>query len=316
MRKGYGKSIKNKKIMVIGVVFLLLIMFTFNSIVEGNNINEPVWAFPGAYVKYLEKESSVGLFANGTKHVYPKATSILLYKILSVNQKNQTFSYLESVPGAPVIMALFPYPQDVEALKNNYKFYNLTFNYNFREYSNETANINQPITIFFINQKTLNELNKGFVPMNLSTVISLDFGSSFNPETGIISLCPPSEINANATSNLTLNINNEIYPVIKVQLNFRDNISGMPISFGNATAYIDKYSGIIVKWYANLTGTGFVFPRVVCDNYSIILISTNIPMGTSPQINYYFILAVSIGAILIISISLVYFKKKKIKKAL
>ncbi len=310
MRKGYGKSIKNKKIMVIGVVFLLLIIFAFSSIVEGNNINEPVWAFSGAYVKYFEKKSDVQL-ANGTKRIYPNETSIALYKILSVNLKNQTFSYLQSLTYPPV---LYFYTQNIQNNCCN-NFWNLTFNYNFKKYSNETGNINQPITIFFINQKTLNELNKGFVPMNLSAVLSLNFWVSYNGETEIESAIPPSEINANATNNLTLNTNNEIYPVIKVQLNFRDNLSGMPISFGNATAYIDKYSGIIVKWNANVEVLIFS-PVYYWINFSIILISTNIPMGTSQQINYYFILAVSIGVILIISISLVYLKKKKVKKVL
>ncbi len=310
------KKVKNslKKFKIISFfLILLLIMFTFSSIVEGNNINEPVWAFLGAYVKYFEKNSNVYITSE-TKHTYLNTTSILLYKILSINQETQTFSYLESVPGNPAIIALFPYPQDVEATKNNYKFWNLTFNYNFREYFNETANINQPITIFFINQKTLNELSKGFVPKNLSTVLSLDFGSSSNPETGIVSIFPPSEINANASSNLTININNEIYPVIKVQVNFCDNLTS---SSGNATAYIDKYSGIIVKWNANITTLVDGPITVYCwINSSIILNSTNIPMGASQQINYYFILAVSIGVILIISISLVYLKKKKVKKDL
>ncbi len=309
------KKVKNslKKFKIISFfLILLLIMFTFSSIVEGNNINEPVWAFSGAYVKYFEKKSDVQLANGKIQHIYPNATSILLYKILSVDQKNQTFSYLESVPGTPALMGLFPYPQDVEATKNNPKFWNLTFNYNFREYSNETGNINQPITIFFINQKTLNELNKGFVPINLSTVLSLDFWISYNQETGIISLLPPSEINASAISNLTLTINNEIYPVIKVQVNFCDNLTS---SSGNATAYIDKYSGIIVKWIANVAV--LVSGPVYCwINSSIILNSTNIPMEASLQINYYFILAGSIGAILIISISLIYLKKKKVKKAL
>ncbi len=307
------KKVKNslKKFKIISFfLILLVIMFAFSSIVEGNNINEPVWAFSGAYVKYFEKESNVQL-ANGKIQHYPNETSIALYKILSVNLKNQTFSYLQSLT-CPLV--LYFYTQNIQ---NNYcnKFWNLTFNYNFREYSNETANIHQPITIFFINQKTLNELNKGFVPMNLSTVLSLDFWVSYNQETGIGSPIPPSEINANATNNLTLNINNEIYPVIKVQLNFRDNLSGMPISFGNATAYIDKYSGIIVKWNANVELLVFS-PVYSWINFSIILNSTNIPMGASPQINYYFIFAVSIGVILIISISLVYLKKKKVKKDL
>jgi len=238
MRKGYGKSIKNKKIMVIGVVFLFLIMFTFSIIVEGNNINEPVWAFPGAYVKYFEKGSSVIVFGNGTKTTFPNATGIGLYKILSVNFKNQTFSYLQSLTYPPV---LYFYSPNTTC---NYKFINSTFNYSFSEYFNTTGNPNQPITIFFINQKTINELNKGFVPGALSTALSLDIFYPYLPGNS-----------ANATGNLTLSINNEIYPVIKVQVNFYNNFPPSPW-FGNTTVYIDKYSGIIVKWNMNVTVLG------------------------------------------------------------
>ncbi len=296
----------HKKFKLLSIfLILLLIMFAFSSTVEGDSINEPVWAFPGAYVKYYEKNSAVTVFGNWTKHVYPNITSTLLYKILSVNLKNQTFSYLESGTVPPAVLLLFDFTQNVQNASLNNKFWNYTFNYSFGEYFNETTNINQPITIFFVNKKTLNELNKGFVPTNLSTVLSLDFWYSSKTEN--IYLPPYSKINVNTTDNLTLIISHEIFSVIKVQVNFYENFSS---SFGNATAYIDKYSGIIVKWNNNLTVLGPLKLDYYYDNITIILNSTNIPMGASQQINYYFILALSIGVILIISVSIIYFKKK------
>jgi len=271
-------------------LILLVIMFAYSSIVEGNNINEPVWAFPGAYVKYFEKGSSVIVFGNGTKTTFANATGIGLYKILSVNLKNQTFSYLQSVTYPPVVYYYSP------NYSCNYKFINSTFNYSFSEYFNTTGNPNQPITIFFINQKTMDELNKGFVPGALLTAFSSDIYYPSLPGNS-----------ANATGNLTLSINNEIYPVIKVQVKFYNKIVS---SFGNTTVYIDKYSGIIVKWNTNLTELGPLKSQHNYANMSIILFSTNIPMGALGQINYYFILALSIGVILVISITFIYFKKK------
>jgi len=292
--KAYPKNFKLLSIFLI----LLLIMFAFSGIAEGDSINEPVWAFPGAYVKYLEKMNSVTVYEYEPKNVSSQ-TNIGLYeiKILSVDLKNQTFSYLES--------SRVLYSSGPNQSGNNY-YHNSTFNYTFSEYFNKSLNLKQPITIFFINKKTIDELNKGFVPGDLLSLLS----------GGMYSSLPGNS--AKVTDNLTLNINNKIYPVIKIHVNYYNNstLNYYNISIqsttliGNVTVYIDKYSGVIVEWNSNLIAIGPLNVEYDYFNNSIILNSTNIPMGTTGQINYYFVFALSIGVILIISITFIYFKKK------
>ncbi len=282
------------KIIVLFLVVLLLLL-TFSNIGTGDSLHYPTWALTGAYVKYTETSNATSIYNNGSKIYSNPTSSIGVYRITSVDFKNQIFSYVESVT-QPAVLVFF---KPNATITNN--FINITYNCTFSEFFNTTGNASQPITIFFINNNTINELNKGVVPNNLSYSLSL---FNFAPDIHGNS--------AMAISNINLNIGNKIYPVDKIFVRFYlIGAENYTLALGNATAFVDDYSGIIVKWDINLIKPGFLGSPTSYENITLIINSTNIPMYPPQRLNLYSIILVPVSAIIIISIAIMVYKRYK-----
>ncbi|MGC8673354.1 MAG: hypothetical protein ACP5TO_07660 [Thermoplasmata archaeon] len=228
--------------------------------------------------------------------IYSKTLfSSIEIKITYVNFKSQTFSYLESIK-QPVLLGFF---KPNATITNN--FINTTYNCTFGEFLNTTGNVSQPITIFFINDNTINELNKGIVSYDLFSSLSL-----FN-------FMPGSSGNsAKVISNTYMNLGDKIYTVDKIFVTFKlmgsDN---QTLNSGNATAFIDVYSGIVLKWVINNT-----IPEgnyLTQNSINLIINSTNIPIEPSnSSLNIALIIELSIPIIgIAVLIAMNYIKKKR-----
>lgn len=292
----FSRNIRKNRILIHTFVTLLilLLLFPFGIYGNGENLHYPPWAFNGAEVKYNIISNSTTIM-NESK-IYSNISSSIEIKIIYVNLKNQTFSYLESIK-QPAVLGFF---KPNTTITNN--FINNTYNCTVGEFLNTTGNASQPITIFFINNNTINELNRGIVTNDISSSLSL-----FN-------FVPGSSGNsANAISNTYINLDNKIYKVDKIFVTFKlMGENNQTLISGNATAFIDVYSGIVLKWVINNTSPESINHKEF-NSIKLIINSTNIPMNpNSSSLNIVTIIEVSILIIVIlIPIVMVYIKNKR-----
>jgi short subunit fatty acids transporter len=108
-------------------------------------------------------------------------------------------------------------------------------------------------------------------------------------------------------------MDNKIYKVDKIFVTFKlMGENNQTLISGNATAFIDVYSGFVLKWVINNTSPESINHKEF-NSIKLIINSTNIPMNpNSSSLNIVTIIEVSILIIVIlIPIVMVYIKNKR-----